>query len=63
LNQHKVQYIHDLEQEEAIMMSEEKPPKTEEQKKIDRRSFYIGIGIAIAIIVLYTVLYYQGLIK
>ena len=55
--------MRDVELEKVIMMSEEKPPRTEEQKRIDRRSFIIGICIAIAIIVLYTVLYYQGLIK
>jgi hypothetical protein len=43
-------------------MSEKRTP-TEEEQKINRRSFIIGIFIALAFIVLFTVLYYMGLIK
>lgn len=44
-------------------MSEGKHPGTEEQKRIDRRSFYIGICIGIAIMALYVILYFAGYIK
>jgi hypothetical protein len=44
-------------------MSEGKRPRTEEQRRIDRRSFYIGIGIGIAIMALYVILYFAGYIK
>jgi hypothetical protein len=40
----------------------EKPTPTEEQK-INRRSFIIGIFIGLAFIILFTVLYFMGLIK
>jgi hypothetical protein len=43
-------------------MSEKRTP-TEEEQKINRRSFITGIFIALAFIVLFTVLYYMGLIK
>lgn len=44
-------------------MSEEKRPRTEEEKRIDRRSFFIGIFIGMAIIALFTILYFAGYIK
>jgi hypothetical protein len=43
-------------------MSEKRTP-TEEEQKINRRSFIIGIFIGLAFIVLFTVLYFMGLIK
>lgn len=43
-------------------MSEKRPP-TEEEQKINRRSFIIGMFIALAFIILFTVLYYLGLLK
>jgi len=39
----------------------EKTPSTDEERKINRRSFIIGIFIVLAIIILYTILYYAGL--
>lgn len=45
------------------MMSEERRPRTEEEKRIDRRSFYIGIFIGFAIIALFTILYLAGYMK
>lgn len=44
-------------------MSEEKRPRTEEEKRIDRRSFYIGIVIGMVIIALYVIFYFAGYIK
>ena len=41
----------------------EKPTPTEEERKINRRSFIIGIFIGLAFIILFTVLYFMGLIK
>jgi hypothetical protein len=41
----------------------EKPNPTEEERNINRRSFIIGIFIGLAIIILFTVLYFMGLIK
>lgn len=41
----------------------EKHILTEEERKINRRSFIIGIGIAMAFIALFTILYFAGLIK
>lgn len=46
--------------EKEIGMSEH-TPTTEEQRKINRRSFIIGIFIVLAIFILYTILYYAGL--
>jgi len=43
-------------------MSEKTPP-TDEEKHINRKSFYIGICIGLAFIVLFTILYYAGLLK
>ncbi len=43
-------------------MSEKRTP-TEEEQKINRRSFIIGIFIGLSFIVLFTVLYFMGLIK
>jgi hypothetical protein len=43
-------------------MSEKHTP-TEEEKKINRRSFIIGIFIGLAFIILFTILYFAGLIK
>jgi hypothetical protein len=43
-------------------MSEKRTP-TEEEQKINRRSFIIGIGIGAAFIILFTVLYFMGLIR
>lgn len=43
-------------------MSDKYTP-TEEERKINRRSFIIGIGIGMAFIILFTVLYFAGLIK
>ena len=40
----------------------EKHSRTEEQKRIDRRSFVIGIGIGVVVITLYIVFYFLGLI-
>ncbi len=45
------------------MMSEERRARTEEEKRIDRRSFFIGIFIAMAIIALFTILYLAGYMK
>ena len=36
---------------------------TDEEKRINLRSFIIGMIIALALIVLYTVFYFAGLIK
>lgn len=41
----------------------EKPTPTEEEQKINRRSFVIGIFIGLAFIILFTALYFMGLIK
>ena len=41
----------------------EKPTPTGEEQKINRRSFVIGIFIGLAFIILFTVLYFMGLIK
>jgi len=43
-------------------MSEKIPP-TDEEKRINRNSFIIGVFIGLAFIILFTVLYYAGLIK
>jgi len=43
-------------------MSEKHTP-TEEEKKINRRSFIIGMCIGLAFIVLFIILYFAGLIK
>ena len=40
-----------------------KVPPTEEEKRINRNSFIIGIFIGLAFIVLFTILYYAGLLK
>ena len=40
----------------------EKHSRTEEQKRIDHRSFVIGIGIGVVVITLYIVFYFLGLI-
>lgn len=42
-------------------MSEKKEP-TEEERRINRNSFIIGIFIAMAFIALFTVLFYMGLL-
>ncbi|MFL5661248.1 MAG: hypothetical protein ACJ8BW_07835 [Ktedonobacteraceae bacterium] len=47
--------------EKEIGMSKQ-TPTTEEQRHINRRSFIIGIFIVLAIIILYTILYYAGLL-
>jgi hypothetical protein len=46
--------------EKEIDMSEQ-TPTTDEERKINRRSFIIGIFIVLAIFILYTILYYAGL--
>ncbi|MFL5706754.1 MAG: hypothetical protein ACJ8AG_28625 [Ktedonobacteraceae bacterium] len=46
--------------EKEIGMSEQ-TPTTDEERKINRRSFIIGIFIVLAIFILYTILYYAGL--
>ena len=43
-------------------MSEKIPPNDEE-KRINRNSFIIGVFIGLAFIILFTVLYYAGLFK
>jgi hypothetical protein len=43
-------------------MSEKKEP-TEEEKRTNRNSFIIGIFIGLAFIVLFTILFYAGLLK
>jgi hypothetical protein len=43
-------------------MSGKKEP-TEEEKRINRKSFIIGIFIGLAFIVLFTILFYAGLLK
>ncbi len=43
-------------------MSEKKEP-TEEEKRMNRNSFIIGIFIGLAFIVLFTILFYAGLLK
>jgi hypothetical protein len=43
-------------------MSEKNAP-TEEERKINRRSFIIGIFIGLAFIILFTVFYFMGGIK
>jgi hypothetical protein len=40
-----------------------KPAPTDEEQKINRRSFIIGICIGLAFIILFTILYFAGLIK
>lgn len=45
--------------EKEIDMSEQ-TPTTDEERKINRRSFVIGIFIALAFIILFTILYYAG---
>jgi hypothetical protein len=47
--------------EKEIGMSEQ-TPTTDEERKINRRSFVIGIFIVLAIFILYTILYYAGLL-
>jgi hypothetical protein len=47
--------------EKEIGMSEQ-TPTTDEERKINRRSFVIGIFIGLAFIILFTVLYYAGLL-
>jgi hypothetical protein len=47
--------------EKEIDMSEQ-TPTTDEERKINRRSFVIGIFIVLAIFILYTILYYAGLL-
>jgi hypothetical protein len=41
----------------------EKSSQSDEEKRINHRSFYIGMCIATAIIVLYIILYYAGLMR
>lgn len=41
----------------------EKKPLTDEERRINWRSFIIGIFIGIAIIVLFTILYFVGLFR
>ena len=43
-------------------MSEKKEP-TEEERRINRNSFIIGIFIGLAFIILFTILFYTGLLK
>ena len=43
-------------------MSEKIPP-TDEEKRINRNSFIIGVFIGLAFIILFTVRYYAGLFK
>ncbi|MFL5627611.1 MAG: hypothetical protein ACJ788_18695 [Ktedonobacteraceae bacterium] len=43
-------------------MSEQIPP-TDEESNINRRSFIIGICIGLAFIILFTILYYAGLLR
>ncbi len=43
-------------------MSEKTPP-TDEERRINRRSFIIGIFIGLAFIVLFTIMYYTGILK
>jgi len=43
-------------------MSEKHAPLTEE-RRTNRRSFIIGIFIGLAFIILFTILYYNGLIQ
>lgn len=38
----------------------EQTPTTDEERKINRRSFVIGIFIGLAFIILFTILYYAG---
>jgi len=40
----------------------EKTPSTDEERKINRRSFIIGIFIGLAFIILFTILYYARLL-
>jgi hypothetical protein len=40
----------------------DKTPLTNEQRKINRRSFYVGIAIAMAIFIIYIILYFAGII-
>lgn len=47
--------------EKEIDMSEQ-TPTTDEERKINRRSFVIGIFIGLAFIILFTILYYAGLL-
>jgi hypothetical protein len=47
--------------EKEIGMSEQ-TPTTDEERKINRRSFVIGIFIGLAFIILFTILYYAGLL-
>jgi hypothetical protein len=38
-----------------------KTTRTDEERKINLRSFYFGIAIGVALIALYTILYFAGL--
>jgi hypothetical protein len=40
-----------------------KIPPTDEERRVNRNSFIIGIFIGLAFIVLFTILYYAGLFK
>ena len=48
--------------EKETGMSEQIPP-TDEERNINRRSFIIGIFIGLAFIILFTILYYAGLLR
>jgi hypothetical protein len=41
----------------------DKPPLSDEQKQINHRSFYIGMCIAAAVMILFIILYYAGLMR
>jgi hypothetical protein len=38
-----------------------KTTQSDEERRINLRSFYIGIAIGVALIILYTILYFAGL--
>lgn len=41
----------------------EKTSPLDEERRVNRRSFIVGMLIGLAFIILFTILYYQGLIQ
>lgn len=44
-----------------IMSGKQSP--TDEERRINRRSFIVGMFICLVVIIIYTILYYHGLIQ
>lgn len=55
-----LRFHHKAKYQEQIMSTKKEP--TEEEKRINRNSFIIGIFIAMAFIALFTILFYAGLL-